>query len=129
MTHPFDGYVELRRSPNKQTLPDEVSLPVAANAGARARPIFHGKVTPGHKDAAGGEYKVDVEDGHGVQPSYQSGNQSIGQGKTSETTLVEQINGPMLLSDRYRLPGQESAAFDQQKSRGFTEVRLPIFHC
>ncbi|KAK8459806.1 hypothetical protein SEVIR_2G216900v4 [Setaria viridis] len=119
-THPFGGYVEVCRSPNKWTLADEASLPVSANAGAR--PIFHEELTPGHKDAAGGECKVDVEDGHGVQPLYQSGNQSSGQSKTSETTL-EQINGPMLLSDQYWLAGQESAAFDQQKCREFSEQK------
>ncbi|OEL30345.1 hypothetical protein BAE44_0008636 [Dichanthelium oligosanthes] len=117
--HPFDCYVEPHRSLNKRTLAEEASMSATANAGTR--PMFREGLTPGHKDAAGGECKADVEDGHGVHPLYKSGNQNSGQRKTAETTPVDQINGPMLQLGRYRLACQESAAFDQQKGQGFSE--------
>uniref|UniRef100_A0A0Q3SXE7 Uncharacterized protein n=1 Tax=Setaria italica TaxID=4555 RepID=A0A0Q3SXE7_SETIT len=76
---------------------------------------------PAGQEGYGEECKADAEDGQGVHSLYQSGNQSSGKRKTLETTLADQINGPMLLSDR--LAGQESASFDQQKGREFSELK------
>ncbi|CAL5088305.1 unnamed protein product [Urochloa decumbens] len=120
-THPFDGHVELCPSPKKQTPADEASLPAAANAAAR--PTFHEEATPGHKDAACGERKADVVDGHGGNLLSKSGNQNNGQRTTAETTPVDQINRLMLQSGNYKLAGTESAAFDQQKGRAFSEPK------
>ncbi|CAL5074269.1 unnamed protein product [Urochloa decumbens] len=120
-THPFDGHVELCPSPKKQTPADEASLPAAANATARH--TSREEATPGHKDAACGECKADVVDGHGGNLLSKSGNQCSGQRTTVETTPVDQIKGLMLQSGNYKLTGPESAAFDQQKGRMFSEPK------
>ncbi|CAN6204488.1 unnamed protein product [Urochloa humidicola] len=120
-THPFDGHVELCPSLKKQTPVDEASLPAAVNAGFRA--TLHEEVTPGHKDAACGERKSDVVNGHDVNLLSKSGNQNNGQRTTAETTPVDQIKRLMLQSGNYNLAGPESAAFDRQKGRASSEPK------
>ncbi|RLN36261.1 uncharacterized protein C2845_PM03G34860 [Panicum miliaceum] len=119
-THPFDGNVELCRSPDKWTPVEEATVP-PANAGAR--PMLH-EVTPEHNDAAGGgRHKDGVKDGHDMHQLYESENQSNVQKRAAETTPVDEISGPMLQPSQYRLADQESAAVDQQKRRDFIVPR------
>jgi hypothetical protein len=82
-----------------------------------------GQNRPAGQEGYGEECNTDAKDS---QRLHQSGNQSSGQSKTIETTPTDQINVPMLLSDRCGQTGQESAAFDQQKGREFSEVSLPL---
>ncbi|KAF8695313.1 hypothetical protein HU200_037540 [Digitaria exilis] len=123
--HPFDGYVELCRSPKKSTVAEEASVPAATNDGSRT--TFR-EIAPGHKDAAGVEKKDGVKNAHGVHQLYENGSQSSGQRKTAEITLMDQINGPMLSFSRYRLGGQESVAFHQQNGQEVSAIKEIFSH-
>ncbi|KAF8657735.1 hypothetical protein HU200_059895 [Digitaria exilis] len=114
MMHPFDGYVEPCPSPKKSDVAEEASLPATTNDGAQ----------PTFRDAAGAEKKDGVKDAHGMHSLFEIGNQSSGQRKTVEISLMDQINGPMMSSGRYRLGGQESLAFHQQNGQEVSAVRI-----
>jgi hypothetical protein len=119
----MSSYLEYCQSLSKQTLTKEALKLEMDNASVRPMGSVdvRQEVTPEHKDAVGGQYKADFKEGAGKQPLFERRNQSSGQWKASETTMVDWLNGPG------QPTGQENASFMQQKWLEFSEVRLPFF--
>lgn len=116
------------QSPVKQTITEEALVPGVASVGVRLMGSkFSQEVTPEQKDGVAGKCEAGLEEGKGVQPFSGSENQSSGQRKAAETTMVDLINESRWNSCRYKSAGQESTAFKQQKQLKFSEVRLRFF--
>ncbi|TVU09562.1 hypothetical protein EJB05_43045 [Eragrostis curvula] len=119
---PFSGYAEQCPTPMKQ-IPVEENLVIAAANGStrpkRSVSLCH-EVAPGHMRAVSGGPKVDVENGHGVQPLHEIKNQSSGQRKIEEPVMGGRMDKP-LQPLRPRLTGLENTAYNEKKRIEFSE--------
>ncbi|KAL6655561.1 hypothetical protein ACP70R_006387 [Stipagrostis hirtigluma subsp. patula] len=121
--HPVSSNVELRRSPNKQTLVEETIIPAAASASIRPTHSASlckevAQVLPG---AVGGEAKDDMEDGHGVLPLREIRNLCSGQRKALESAMEAQTDKPVQPPCQNGSAGRENTANNGQKRIEFSE--------
>ncbi|TVU09563.1 hypothetical protein EJB05_43046 [Eragrostis curvula] len=118
----LSGGVDGCQSPRNGTLPEGALVPEAANAGAvtMLSASCAEEVTPGDRVGAGGEHKLDVEDGHGVQPLHESREQSSEQ-MTAEFTMKDRRDELVARLCQDNLAGQENGTSYEQKQTGFRE--------
>ncbi|KAL6846552.1 hypothetical protein ACP4OV_024000 [Aristida adscensionis] len=121
---PFDGYVELCRSPKKRAPAEEALVPAAAYADVkRARSASFGdKVAAEHQRAdVRRDRMADGEERYGLQSLFDR-SQDSGQRRIAESAREgRMINEPVQPSCHYNPAGKENASFDEQKRLQFTE--------